>query len=161
MVHDGKVLWDPEAQNKVQKKTVAPVKLETVSEKISEFPEVEKKKWSLLKMIGWLSAFVLVVLIGFGGSSEFISHVTVFVLACFIGYMVIWNADECHQCDQWNNCDWGDDTSFRRTDHLACHCGPDCLYKHCRRFSSNSPNAGNVSKIIKYIVGCKYIAAVV
>jgi len=91
VVHDGKVLWDPEAQNKVQKKTVAPVKLETVSEKISEFPEVEKEKWSLLKMIGWLSAFVLVALIGFGGSSEFISHVTVFVLACFVGYMVIWN----------------------------------------------------------------------
>ncbi len=81
VVHDGKVLWDPEAQNKVQKKT----------EKISELPEVEKKKWSLLKMIGWLSAFVLVALIGFGGSSEFISHVTVFVLACFVGYMVIWN----------------------------------------------------------------------
>jgi len=91
VVHDGKVLWDPEAQNKVQKKTVAPVKLETVSEKVSELPEVEKKKWSLLKMIGGLSAFVLVALIGFGGSSEFISHVTVFVLACFVGYMVIWN----------------------------------------------------------------------
>ena len=28
---------------------------------------------------------------GFGGSSEFISHVTVFILACFVGYMVIWN----------------------------------------------------------------------
>ena len=28
---------------------------------------------------------------GFGGSSEFLSHVTVFVLACFVGYMVVWN----------------------------------------------------------------------
>ena len=30
-------------------------------------------------------------LIGFGGSSTLISHLTVFVLACFVGYMVIWN----------------------------------------------------------------------
>ena len=169
VVHDGKVLWDPEAQNKVQKKTVAPVKLETVSEKISEFPEVEKKKWSLLKMIGWLSGFCF-------GSSDWIwrffrIHFPCNSICSRLFYrihgdleclaFITYTADECHQCDQWNNCDWGDDTSFRRTDHLACHCSPDCLYKHCRRFSSNSPNAGNVSKIIKYIVGCKYIVAVV
>ena len=91
VVHDGKVLWDPESQNKLQKKTVAPVKLGTVSEKISELPEVEKKKWSLLKMTGWLLVALIIGLMGFGGSSEFISHVTVFVLACFVGYMVIWN----------------------------------------------------------------------
>jgi len=91
VVHDRKVLWDPDAQNKLQKKTVAPVKLETVSEKISELPEVEKKKWSLLKMTGWLLVALIIGLMGFGGSSEFISHVTVFVLACFVGYMVIWN----------------------------------------------------------------------
>jgi NAD(P) transhydrogenase subunit alpha len=42
-------------------------------------------------MIGWIMAAVLVGLMGFSGSSEFISHVTVFVLACFVGYMVIWN----------------------------------------------------------------------
>ena len=30
-------------------------------------------------------------LIGFGGSTTLISHLTVFVLACFVGYMVIWN----------------------------------------------------------------------
>jgi len=56
-----------------------------------ELPEVEKKKWSLLKIIGWLLVALIIGLMGFGGSSEFISHVTVFVLACFVGYMVIWN----------------------------------------------------------------------
>ena len=30
-------------------------------------------------------------LIGFGGSTALNSHLTVFVLACFVGYMVIWN----------------------------------------------------------------------
>ena len=31
------------------------------------------------------------VLIGFSGSSDFLTHITVFALACFVGYMVIWN----------------------------------------------------------------------
>ncbi|MEC9012015.1 MAG: proton-translocating transhydrogenase family protein, partial [SAR324 cluster bacterium] len=70
---------------------VTSVKLETVSEKISELPIIEKKKWSLLKMIAWLSSFVLAALIGYGGSSEFLSHITVFVLACFVGFMLVWN----------------------------------------------------------------------
>ncbi len=52
---------------------------------------IEKKKWSLLKMIAWLSSFVLAALIGYGGSSEFLSHITVFVLACFVGFMLVWN----------------------------------------------------------------------
>ena len=91
VVHDGKVLWDPESLNKADKKPVTPVKLETVSEKISELPIIEKEKWSLLKMITWLSSFVLAALIGYGGSSEFLSHITVFVLACFVGFMLVWN----------------------------------------------------------------------
>ena len=36
-------------------------------------------------------AAVLAGLMGFGGSSEFLSHITVFVLACFVGFMVVWN----------------------------------------------------------------------
>lgn len=91
VVHDGKVLWDPGSLNKAEKKPVTPVKLEIVSEKISELPIIEKKKWSLLKMIAWLSSFVLAALIGYGGSSEFLSHITVFVLACFVGFMLVWN----------------------------------------------------------------------
>ena len=35
--------------------------------------------------------FALGGLIGFGGSTTLISHLPVFVLACFVGYMVIWN----------------------------------------------------------------------
>ena len=42
-------------------------------------------------MIAWLSSFVLAVLFGYGGSSEFLSHITVFVLACFVGFMLVWN----------------------------------------------------------------------
>ena len=36
-------------------------------------------------------AAALFWLIGANAPSEFLSHFTVFVLACFVGYMVVWN----------------------------------------------------------------------
>ncbi len=36
-------------------------------------------------------AALLFVLIGIGAPSAFLAHFTVFVLACFVGYMVVWN----------------------------------------------------------------------
>jgi len=36
-------------------------------------------------------ATLLFGLIGFGAPAAFLSHFTVFVLACFVGYMVVWN----------------------------------------------------------------------
>jgi NAD(P) transhydrogenase subunit alpha len=36
-------------------------------------------------------AAVLFWLIGANAPKEFLSHFTVFVLACFVGYMVVWN----------------------------------------------------------------------
>jgi len=54
-------------------------------------PSVERKNNGLIKYITCSLAVVLVGLMGFGGSSEFLSHVTVFVLSCFVGYMVVWN----------------------------------------------------------------------
>ena len=49
---------------------------------------------------GWLAALpfvvagiaaVLFVLVGLYAPTAFLSHFTVFVLACFVGYMVVWN----------------------------------------------------------------------
>ena len=37
------------------------------------------------------AAAALFYLIGSGAPSAFLSHFTVFVLACFVGYMVVWN----------------------------------------------------------------------
>jgi NAD(P) transhydrogenase subunit alpha len=36
-------------------------------------------------------AAVLLVLVGAYAPAAFLSHFTVFVLACFVGYMVVWN----------------------------------------------------------------------
>ncbi|MBF0341195.1 MAG: Re/Si-specific NAD(P)(+) transhydrogenase subunit alpha [Magnetococcales bacterium] len=38
-----------------------------------------------------LSMAVVLALIGFGSPPAFLGHLTVFALACFVGYMVIWN----------------------------------------------------------------------
>ena len=49
---------------------------------------------SSAKIMRWAGLGIgalLMVLIGFSGSSDFLTHITVFSLACFVGYMVIWN----------------------------------------------------------------------
>lgn len=45
---------------------------------------------STLAIIGGIIA-VLFVLVGLTAPPAFLSHFTVFVLACFVGYMVVWN----------------------------------------------------------------------
>ena len=63
-----------------------------------------------------MAAGVLAILgLGSVAPAEFMSHFIVFVLACFVGWQVVWNVTpacippyECNQCDQWNNCDWSD-----------------------------------------------------
>jgi NAD(P) transhydrogenase subunit alpha len=92
VVHDGNVIWDPNKVKAVVEKPVQPVTQEHVSKEVALEPAVKKTKNKTgLKVLAWIMATVLAGLIGFGGSSEFLSHITVFVLACFVGFMVVWN----------------------------------------------------------------------
>jgi NAD(P) transhydrogenase subunit alpha len=92
VVHDGNVIWDPNKVKAVVEKPVQPVTQEHVSKEVAVEPAVKKTKNKTgLKVLAWIMAAVLAGLIGFGGSSEFLSHITVFVLACFVGFMVVWN----------------------------------------------------------------------
>ncbi len=92
VVHDGNVIWDPNKVKAVVEKPVQPVTQEHVSKEVAVEPAVKKTKNKTgLKVLAWIMATVLAGLIGFGGSSEFLSHITVFVLACFVGFMVVWN----------------------------------------------------------------------
>ena len=53
-------------------------------------PIVEKKSiFSPGVMLGGLC--VLLLALGWKGESEFLDQLTVFVLSCFVGYMVVWN----------------------------------------------------------------------
>lgn len=92
VVHDGKIIWDPDKPKRVAEKSAQPVKQETFPKSVSpKSPVKESKNGSWLKLPFLILAGVLIGLLGYGGSSEFLSHITVFVLACFVGFMVIWN----------------------------------------------------------------------
>jgi NAD(P) transhydrogenase subunit alpha len=88
VVQDGKVVWSP------VKPAIAvqPPASATKSPGFAAKAAMEQKKSSglgslVLIILGALALFG----IGIGAPSSFMSHFTVFVLACFVGWQVIWN----------------------------------------------------------------------
>jgi len=85
VVKDGEVTWPPPAP-KLSAAPPKPVEKPVVPAEVVE----EKPSW-----FGPLVTFMIggLVLLGLGSvaPASFMAHFTVFVLACFVGYMVIWN----------------------------------------------------------------------
>ena len=84
-VKDGKVTWPPPPP----KLSAAP-KAEPKPEPVAE-PEPELEKGSLGTIIAFLIAGAALLGVGAVAPASFMAHFTVFVLACFVGYMVVWN----------------------------------------------------------------------
>lgn len=87
VINQGEITWPPPAPKlsaapAASSSSAAPV---VVKQKASWIPEPVRKSAPLL-----LGALIFWV-VGNGAPASFLSHFTVFVLACFIGYMVIWN----------------------------------------------------------------------
>jgi NAD(P) transhydrogenase subunit alpha len=81
---DGETTWPPPAP----KLSAAPKK----KPKPAPAPVVEKKKPSVVgPIIGMVAAGLALLALGAVAPASFMAHFTVFVLACFVGYMVIWN----------------------------------------------------------------------
>ena len=81
----GKTTWPPPAP----KLSAAPPK---PKEEAAPTPVKEKKKPSVLgPVIGMIVGGLALLGLGYVAPQEFMNHFTVFVLACFVGYMVIWN----------------------------------------------------------------------
>ncbi len=84
VIKDGEITWPPPAP----KLSAAPQK--EVAPQPAGAPEQKKKKGR-----GALPAIIIGALallwVGSVAPPSFMSHFTVFVLACFVGYMVIWN----------------------------------------------------------------------
>ncbi len=82
---DGETTWPPPAP----KLSAAPAK--SASAPAPE-PVAEEKKKSLVgPIIGMVIAGLALLGLGAVAPQDFMGHFTVFVLACFVGYMVIWN----------------------------------------------------------------------
>lgn len=84
VVRDGEVTWPPPAP----KLTAAPTKRQVV-EPVAKTPVTQP---SLLGPVAVAIIGALAMLgLGLVAPPSFMAHFTVFVLACFVGYMVIWN----------------------------------------------------------------------
>jgi NAD(P) transhydrogenase subunit alpha len=79
---DGETTWPPPAP----KLSAAPPK-----PKPAPVVKVEKKKSVAGPIIGMVVAGLALLALGAVAPPSFMAHFTVFVLACFVGYMVIWN----------------------------------------------------------------------
>ena len=79
----GQISWPPP---KVEV-SVQPVK--PIEESVKEPVEEKKSIFSPGLMLGGLC--ILLLAMGWQGENEFLDQLTVFVLSCFVGYMVVWN----------------------------------------------------------------------
>ena len=82
---DGKTTWPPPAP----KLSAAPKP--KAAEAPAPAPVVEKKRSVAGPIIGMVIAGLALLGLGAVAPASFMAHFTVFVLACFVGYMVIWN----------------------------------------------------------------------
>jgi H+-translocating NAD(P) transhydrogenase subunit alpha len=85
ILHEGKVTWPPP-----KPAAPAPVPSATpgATPQAASMPATPKKSQNWLWIV--LAGLALVG-IGLGAPESFLSHFTVFVLACFVGWQVIWN----------------------------------------------------------------------
>jgi NAD(P) transhydrogenase subunit alpha len=88
VTHQGELTWPPpklEHPKEGPKKAAAPV--------VPAGPTEEQKKArkARLSALTLMSAFVLLGMLGMVAPADFVAHLTVFVLACFVGWQVVWN----------------------------------------------------------------------
>ncbi|MEL6231403.1 MAG: Re/Si-specific NAD(P)(+) transhydrogenase subunit alpha [Cyanobacteria bacterium J06627_3] len=85
--HEGQVTWPAPKPEQP-----APKKVEAKTEEPAEAAAPAAPKFSLpWKWIGVVFAALALIGIGIGAPTSFLSHFTVFILACFVGWQVIWN----------------------------------------------------------------------
>ena len=90
VTHEGGVTWPP-PKTEAPPPPPPPKETETPSQEPSNSTSEKKKTNPQSIVIFWLIAGALLLGLGRVAPADFISHFTVFVLACFIGWQVIWN----------------------------------------------------------------------
>jgi NAD(P) transhydrogenase subunit alpha len=90
VLHEGEITWPPPApKHPPEPKKVEVKPAQPTAARPSEAELQRKKAVRSAVVLGLLAASLAAL----GGSAppEFLSHLTVFVLACFVGWQVIWN----------------------------------------------------------------------
>ena len=85
VIKDGEITWPPPAPKISATPTKKPV------EEVPVTPEEIKKPGLIKQSLPMLIGGLLLYGLGSVAPSSFMTHFTVFVLSCFVGYMVIWN----------------------------------------------------------------------
>ena len=88
VLHEGQVTWPPP---KPATPPPAPAKPAPQAEAVAAAVEPEKPKSQLGSYLWPALAALALIGVGIGAPTSFLSHFTVFVLACFVGWQVIWN----------------------------------------------------------------------
>jgi NAD(P) transhydrogenase subunit alpha len=86
VIKEGEITWPPPAP----KISAAPAKPAATAAPVAE-PVEPRKKRTWVRLLAMIIGGLAMLGIGSVAPPEFMSHLTVFVLACFVGYMVIWN----------------------------------------------------------------------
>lgn len=90
VTHDGKINWPPEPLPVSPQKPKPVVKELSAEEiRVQEANKVKKKTSNMLIQLGVVGA--LLFLVGQFSEPQFMQHFTVFVLAVFVGWNLIWN----------------------------------------------------------------------
>ena len=84
VIKDGEITWPPPAA----KISLAPKPAEAPGKKPVK---IEKKAGPLYLLLPFIIGGVVLLGLGAVAPPTFMPHFTVFVLACFVGYMVVWN----------------------------------------------------------------------
>jgi NAD(P) transhydrogenase subunit alpha len=86
VLHQGKITWPPPKINNPSPTPSQPAAAAVAGKTPTEQQETKSSGFLWLILAG-----LVTIAIGIGAPASFLSHLTVFVLACFIGWQVIWN----------------------------------------------------------------------
>jgi len=90
VVKEGNITWPPPPPKVAPAPAAKPAAAAKPAEKAKGHGASEPMSGTALATVFGIGA-ILFLLVGFYAPATFLSHFTVFVLACFVGYMVVWN----------------------------------------------------------------------
>jgi NAD(P) transhydrogenase subunit alpha len=93
VTHDGQITWPPpEPEVKAPESSHTPWTERKHAHEAPAPPAKKESKFAKFAGIAWLVVALLAIFgVGSFAPESFLSHLTVFVLACFVGWQVIWN----------------------------------------------------------------------